>query len=468
MRTRRPIFVCVALLLLAGCNGGGDVGDAPRPADLSVLDPEVAGLIQQTLTEVDGSPADAALRTRLGMVYQANELFDEALAVFQQGLQLDPSQPVAWYHTARLQHRLGDVEAGIVSMGRSIKLKSDYVPSFWRRGGWHFDNGAFNDAEADFRKALSLEPDNLQARLGMVRVTLENGQAAEALAAARAILKQIPDHSMANLLAGNAYRQLGEMTRAEYHLKRGGRTQIIRDDLWSIEVLRYRVGYGSQVQLAIQFANDGQNEVALQMLESLRLRNADDVRVLAQLGQVLLRLGRQDDARSVLEDALQRHPEHFRVHLELSALHYVGGDAERALQSADRSIELRGEQALAHVRRGSALRTLKRHREAAEAFEEALRLDPGDARVQESLGDCLATLQLWDESAEQYAAALEQREDDAGLHVRYGMATLFAGQLEQSEQALERALALGPDRPDRVQQLLQETRRRRQGANSGE
>ena len=157
MRSMNSKFLWVALLLLVSCNGSVGVGDAPRPSGLSALDPEVAGLIQQTLAEIEKRPTDPLLRTRLGMVYQANELFDDALTVYQQGLELDSTQPAAWYHVARLQHRLGDVATGIESIGRSITLQPDYVPNFWRRGGWHFESGALEAAEADYRQALTLE-----------------------------------------------------------------------------------------------------------------------------------------------------------------------------------------------------------------------------------------------------------------------------------------------------------------------
>jgi len=460
----------LGLLLSPGCGPSAPeaLGPIPRPADMSALDSTVAALVQQMLLDVEKDTSNPEPRTRLAMVYQANELFVESAATFVQSLTLDAEQPVAWYHLARLQHREGDLEAAIESMGRSIALQPDYVPSYWRRGGWHFELGDVDRAATDFDRALELNPGNVQARLGRVRVTLEKGQAEEALVAAREILRKDPTHSLANLLAGNAYRQLGDMTRAEYHLKRGGGSQVIRDDLWSNDVLRYRVGYGAQVQLAIQLANDGQNDVALQMLQSLRERNPDDVRVLAQMGQVLMRLGKNEKALVVLQDALDRHPENPRVHLELSAYYYVTRDAAGALRHAERSIELRPEQSLAHIRKGTALRALARNEDAVDALEEALRLDPGNPRVLETLGDCLATLKRWEPAAERYQEALQQQDQDADLHVRYGLVMLFAGNPAVAETALVRALELGPSQPDRVNQLLQQSRRQQQeGGGAG-
>jgi Flp pilus assembly protein TadD len=72
--------------------------------------------------------------------------------------------------------------------------------------------------------------------------------------------------------------------------------------------------------------------------------------------------------------------------LELSLERYQASDFPGALRAADEALALRPASALAQNNRCAALNRLGRHREAVEACEEALRIDPGFERARNNLG----------------------------------------------------------------------------------
>ncbi|MBD2091291.1 tetratricopeptide repeat protein [Microcoleus sp. FACHB-1515] len=51
--------------------------------------------------------------------------FDEALAAFNQAVRIDPQDAAAWYRPGWVQRALGQYEAALASLKRSISLNPD-------------------------------------------------------------------------------------------------------------------------------------------------------------------------------------------------------------------------------------------------------------------------------------------------------------------------------------------------------
>jgi tetratricopeptide (TPR) repeat protein len=77
----------------------------------------------------------------------------------------------------------------------------------------------WEDAENEYRKALTLEPSNHSASLGLAMALFADGKSDEALAIDKALLAQAPDNSEDNLLAGEILVRSGHFTEAETYLK---------------------------------------------------------------------------------------------------------------------------------------------------------------------------------------------------------------------------------------------------------
>jgi tetratricopeptide (TPR) repeat protein len=127
------------------------------------------------------------------------------------------------------------------------------------------------------------------------------------------------------------------------------------------------------------------------------------------------------------------------------------GRFEEAAVHLEEAIRLEPRNARAHLNRGDVLFALGRWTEAAGAFEEALRLDPGDALTRQSLAMTHYNLgnREWragrlDGAAAEYREGLRWRPDDAGFHRALGMVLAQAGKLDEAVAALSRSLELDP------------------------
>lgn len=474
-RPARPALAVAAVLLgalaAASCGGGDGAAVArldapPEPGNPAELDEAVARLFEAEAADVRADPGSAAAWADLAKAYQANERQDLARVCWEQALARDSGRAVWWYHRAMAEQATGAIDAALASIARAQELEPGYGPAWWRRGDWELGAGRLDEAERSYRRAAEVDPGDARAPIGLARVHLARGDAEAAVGLLRDTVAAHPDDSYARFLLRGARRAAGE-TGVPAPGAAEQTQRIVRNDPWAAELVPLQVSFGARVRLATQYLNDGQLDGAARMFSDLRIERPDDVRVLTKLGQVYLRQDRKAEALGVLLDALQRHPDHPRVHEELTAAFMLAGDAPRALEHADRAVALAPTVGLAHMRRGAVLRALERTEEAEAAFAEAVRHEPGDVEAWKTLGDLRAKLRSWSEASAAYGRAVQLDDADPELYALVAFAALQEGDLARAEAAAVRSLELGPRRPRAVEALLAEVRRRRGAAGSG-
>jgi Flp pilus assembly protein TadD len=460
-RTLARLAAAVLLLAVTGCSEPPPAEIPALPEHIDDLDLSVADLVRESTAALKAEPRSPERWADLAMAYHANEVFDRAAMAYAGALTLRPEEPVWWYLLSRVEDRQGNDQASLEALTRTIELDESYGPAHWRRGDWRLDYGELEAAEADFRKAMEIDPKDPSAHIGMARLHIERGEGREAAEILETVVAKLPDENYAHLLLGNAYRQLGRMEDARRELEQGEGEYLVRNDPWLAKLLPFQVGFSARVLRAVRMLNGGRVDAAVEILTALREERPDDARVLTKLGNGYIKQGRIDESLEVLNDALARHPDHHKVHLELASALALSGDLQTALTHIDRSIELKQAQALAHARRAVILERLDRHAEAAEAYRTMLQYDPGNWRALLALGDCEARMERWDRAAESYAELVRTDEKAPELRARLGLALLNLGRLNEAEIELRRSLQLGTRKSREVGLLLGELERRR-------
>jgi tetratricopeptide (TPR) repeat protein len=188
------------------------------------------------------------------------------------------------------------------------------------------------------------------------------------------------------------------------------------------------------------------------------------------LGIVLKRLGRLDDAARHFRDVIRRQPENIEARLSLAGIHMDQGKfaaAERELSDVatnlDRAIELpegagfRPLQARARNMLGHTLYRLGHFSVAIEVLDMALN-DVGDNQRQRAqiLGDralSLGGLNHHDEAIAEAHKALELWPDNPSLNHVLGFILYFAGRVSEAIPPIEKALTLMPGFPAALRTL---------------
>ncbi|TFF25067.1 tetratricopeptide repeat protein [Jiella endophytica] len=96
------------------------------------------------------------------------------------------------------------------------------------------------------------------------------------------------------------------------------------------------------------------------------------------------------------------------------------------------------------ISRADALRDAGRHREAADAYEQALRVAPWHAGLKVQCGNMLKDIGRIDDALKWYEAAIADRPEDAEIHLQKGHALKLAGRRTGALAAYRRVLAIDP------------------------
>jgi len=142
-----------------------------------------------------------------------------------------------------------------------------------------------------------------------------------------------------------------------------------------------------RVLLAMICARRGDRDGSLEHLIAARAMEEGLPGIDAKIGEMLVKLGRWDEAEGAFERALERDPDDADALDGIGVVyHNTGRDAEAVL-SHTKSIALVRNRAATHLHLGEALVSVERTGWAIEAFVEAARIAPWDAAPHARLGD---------------------------------------------------------------------------------
>ncbi len=120
------------------------------------------------------------------------------------------------------------------------------------------------------------------------------------------------------------------------------------------------------------------------------------------------------------------------------------GRFQEAADAYDQALTLDPDDATAHTGRGVALRALGQSGEALAAYNEALTLDPGNSTARYNQGNLLHTLGRFQEAVDAYDQALTLDPDNTDTHNSRGLALHALGRFQDAVDAYDQALTLNP------------------------
>lgn len=233
-------------------------------------------------------------------------------------------------------------------------LQSEALAQLHRVAEGYLQNGQLTDAQRVFRRMLQIQPQCLEARLGLGRIYYQTGSFSEALEELR-LATDLRDPNLLQMLA-NSYRKTGQREKAE-------------------EVFR-RI-------LSI----DPYHEEARQTLGRLYLEAKDSeaaYREFRLLAERYMEEGNAEKAISLLLEVVGSDPHNFRAREMVAELYRKSGNESRSIEEYERIAEIHQEQG--------------RWEEAAKACGRLLEMDPGREdvalRLQGAKGQGLRPVEL--------------------------------------------------------------------------
>ena len=200
----------------------------------------------------------------------------------------------------------------------------------YQRGAAYHRAGELERAAADYARAIELDPGQVEARVGLARISTARGDDAGVLALTDAVLEQEPDHELARLLRGAAHRALGQLAAARADL----------DHVLSIGTDEQVRPVAHQIRAQLLVA-EGEHEAALgDLAEAIRLQPEEPAPYLLR-ADIELILERPQAAEADARRALFLDPGDAAAHYAVACALEAAGRQAEAVAAFERAVELR-------------------------------------------------------------------------------------------------------------------------------
>ncbi len=259
----------------------------------------------------------------------------------------------------------------------------------------------FDKAEAAYRQAYELQPDNPSFLMAQAEMLVELGRAADAIELLEAKRTYFDQNAAMRAAIGHLYRMEGEPAKAVPYFEQAA---LLSPDNPKLPE-----------ELALTQLAAGQNDRAAAALERLLREPSrkDRLDLRRALATAYLRTGRNDKAREVYL-TIARGPQGSATDwVKLGELALKQKDYPAALNAANRAMAMAPQQHEGFLLAGMALQRRGALEESLRMFDRAAELSPADGAALILRGISLERAGRKTAAAEAYREALRRQPDDA-------------------------------------------------------
>ncbi len=322
------------------------------------------------------------------------------------------------------------------------------------RGECHQRAGRYDEALADYTRALELDPGDVWALVNRGQTYRAMERHDEALCDLSQAIELNPSSAWAPVNRGQTYQAmkrydeaLADYTRAleldpsdaaTFLALRGGTYQDMK---------RYDEALADYTR-AIEL--DPSSAPAIALRDRIQAEKhyeevlADLTRAIVNRGRTYHAMKRYDEALADYNQAIELHPAVAAAYAPRGATYQAMKRYEEALADYTRAIELDPGDVWALVNRGRTYQAMKRYDEALRDLSQAIELDPGSARAIALRGDTYQAMKRYEEALADYTRALELDPSDTWAVVNRGRAYQAMDRYEEALADYTRALELDP------------------------
>ncbi len=403
---------------------------APRVGLLSLRFPEMENLdpdvreqlqfFQKQLAALAGNleTTEAELGEaygQLGQMYHAYSLSDAAEVCYLNANRIAP-QEFRWiYLLGYLYHKTGRLSEAAVYYTHARKLRSESLSLPVHLGDVLVQQNRPTEAAVQFEQALKIDSNCGAAHFGLGQLALSSGKYADAVGHFEKALASAPAGNRIHYSLALAYRGLGDLERAETHLKQRGTVGIrvadpLLDELKDllrgerVHLIRGRMAFAAgrlseaaaefdkavaakptsipaRVNLGTSWAQLGKIEAAVEQFREVLRLDPEHPTAHYNLGFLLAGSNRPSEAVPHLQVALGAYPEDSGARFLLAQAFRDTGQLEQALTEFSRLLQSDPANEEALLQQVNLLVAKKRFREALDQLEQANRRFPSRGRA---------------------------------------------------------------------------------------
>ncbi|HEX9390193.1 MAG TPA: tetratricopeptide repeat protein [Usitatibacteraceae bacterium] len=261
-------------------------------------------------------------------------------------------------------------------------------------------------------------------------VLLEASKLAEATECFSGVLAINPEDVDANIGLGRTFRAKGLYREAERCLRRA----IAADPEHG----------GSRYFLGGIFHAQNRLGDAIQEYRHAISLNPKIALAYRDLGIVYYERGKMADAMTILNEGIAVNPGAGELHFCIGNFYLERSDFRNALSSFECAVLVSPRNAAWLLNRGVALQMLQEFEEALQSYEQALHIDPDYADAHSNRGSVLLILKRHQDALDSVDQAIKLKPDHSDAHKYRGWALRFLQRSEEALSSLALALKINP------------------------
>lgn len=331
----------------------------------------------------------------------------------------------------RAQHHLaaGEYEDALASLDIMLDRDPENLAALSLRGKVYIAMGDLDQAEETFRRCLEIDPANSDVVAGLCRVEAMRGRHERVIELAQIGRESRSPFGLFDAIEVQALMTLGREEEADALLASALTEKPDDADLLSVYAERQ-----------IKQGNDAEAEAALTRAVA---KSPFHGRSRRQLGELLARSGRPEDAIEVYKQMLRIQPDDADAYFAIGSI-LLDSDPNAALPYLEEACRLAPSRIFFLTSLGIAYLKDGRMTEAEATLRRAIALSPDDPGIRNNLGIVLVQTRRFEDAIRELSTLLERHPRFTPARNNFAIALAESGDLVRAEREVRQAIVEDP------------------------
>ncbi len=328
------------------------------------------------------------------------------------------------------QHKLDEA---IANFRHAISIEPNFAEAHYNLGFALTEQGNVEQAIVSYHQAIAIKPDYLDAYLNLGAILITAQQPDQAITYLNSAIEADPNCAEAYLNLGNAFSQLGKVEESIANYQKA---------------IALSPGYAQAYNnLGSTHAQNNDLEEAIAYFEKAIEIEPEYTDAYCNLGDIFFRLNRLEEASFYLQQALDINPNFAHAYANLGAVLMQQDKLEDAISHLQRSLQIAPHLVESYYNLAIIFVKQDRLLEASSCYQKVIQISSRYTEAYFGLGNVLSKLNKIDEAIDCYQTLVEIDPDLAEAHTNLGDAFQQAGQIAEAMLCYQKALIIQPNNP---------------------